>query len=242
VPSCASVRSGDAGRRSRALWMPGLAPRARLGALLLSDSRLSGLCTDMRVGDVGKASSTAFLGARARLGETEGLDERSCGEYRMCPAPLTPGRDWVRAMGGAKLAADRDRMCEERGDAFRVRNGSVGELHEGELGDEGEGSVARRRLGGFLAVPKSETPSVEGLCSRRLGRGEDRNSSILLASGTGSIVCRGCRWDVLSYLRMQCFPWVGSPLDYEGRVVMEWDRNLNDFGLLLHSCSVGVVL
>ena len=79
-------------------------------------------------------------------------------------------------------------MWEDSGDAFRVRNGSVDGVQDGELGDEGEGSVARRRFGGFRALSESETASIEVLCSRRLGRGDDRNSSILSASGTGSIV------------------------------------------------------
>lgn len=68
----------------------------------------------------------------------------------MWPAPLTPGRDCVRAMGGARLAADLDRMCVlDRGDAFRVRNGNAEGIQDGEVGDVGEGSVARRKFGGF---------------------------------------------------------------------------------------------
>jgi hypothetical protein len=45
---------------------------------------------------------------RIRLGDPKGLCGRICGEYRRLPVALVPGIDWVRAMGGAKLAADRD--------------------------------------------------------------------------------------------------------------------------------------
>ncbi len=91
--------------------------------------------TETRVGDMGgKASSTGFRGVRATgarflLGEPEpeGLSERAWDDdelRRMCPAPLTPGRDWVRTMGGARLMADRERTCWEppdNGDVVRGR-------------------------------------------------------------------------------------------------------------------------
>jgi len=88
-------------------------------------------------------------------------------------------------MGGARLAADRDRMWEmDSGDAARGRNGSaeVG-VQDGDVGDDvGDGSVDRRRVGG-LRNSSSGDP-----WTRKLGRGEGRNSSILSVSGTGSIL------------------------------------------------------
>jgi hypothetical protein len=85
-------------------------------------------------------------------------------------------------------------MCPPaRGDAFRVRNGSEPEDQDGELGEVGEGSVERRRLGGFGTKSESGTASVEALWSRRLGIGEERNSSILSVSGTGSMLTVSCR-------------------------------------------------
>lgn len=115
----------------------------------------------------------------------------------MWPAPLTPGRDWVRAMGGPRpLAADRERECpppNDKGEAFRARKGSWLGTHEGEVGDVGEGSVDRRRVGGFRRLFGSggARVEVETLWSRRLGRGDERNSSILSVSGTDSIVTVG---------------------------------------------------
>lgn len=71
----------------------------------------------------------------------------------MWPLPLTPGSDWVRAIGGgARLTADRDLVCEwERGEGARGRKGREATVAQvGEVGDDaGEGSVERRRLGGF---------------------------------------------------------------------------------------------
>lgn len=51
----------------------------------------------------------------------------------------------------------------------------------GERGEEGLGSVDRRRVGGFFSY------SVES-CSLSLGTGDTLNSSILSVSGTGSMV------------------------------------------------------
>lgn len=60
------------------------------------------------------------------------------------------------------------------------------EVHEGELGDEG--SVERRTLGGFrLGSASLAERAAAGASSRRIGRGEGRNSSILSVSGTGSM-------------------------------------------------------
>lgn len=73
-------RSGDEGLLSLGTDVAER-PRPRLGALLRSDSFRSGSWTDTRVGDEGKASSTAFRGARIRFGDPEGLCVRSCGEY-----------------------------------------------------------------------------------------------------------------------------------------------------------------
>ncbi len=93
-------------------------------------------------------------------------------------------------MGGAKLAADRDRMCElDKGEAARGRYGIVVDgVQEGEDGEDvGDGSVDRRRVGGFREKSSSGGPSVEELWSLRLGRGEGRNSSMRSVSGTGSM-------------------------------------------------------
>jgi hypothetical protein len=66
---------------------------------------------------------------------------------------LTPGIDWVRAIGGARpLAADLDLIWElERGEGARGRNGNpLDDVHDGDVGEEvGEGSVDRRRVGGL---------------------------------------------------------------------------------------------
>lgn len=69
----------------------------------------------------------------------------------MCPVPVKPGRDWVRAMGGARLATERDRVCApESGDVVRGRYGREGKdvvgPQEDMLADVvvGFGSVLRR--------------------------------------------------------------------------------------------------
>jgi len=69
--------------------------------------------------------------------------------------------DCVRAIGGAKLATDRDRTCEfESGDAARGRKGSeVGGFHVGEVGDDG--SVDRRSVGGFRRKSRSGGARLE---------------------------------------------------------------------------------
>jgi hypothetical protein len=104
--------NGEAGRRWRdtVIWAGGV---ARFGELFLSVIfRSEGSKTVIRTGDVGgKASSAIFRGTRTLLGELgdrEGLSDRSWGEYRIWPAPLTPGSDCVRDKGRAKEAADRD--------------------------------------------------------------------------------------------------------------------------------------
>lgn len=60
-------------------------------------------------------------------------------------------------------------------------------IHEGELGEEGMGSVERRTVGGFLGGSVSGELNEKALCSRSEGSGEDLNSSILSVSGTGSM-------------------------------------------------------
>lgn len=70
----------------------------------------------------------------------------------MCPAPFTPGSDCVRVMGGARLAAERDRAWEpDRGDVVRGRNGrdEGGVQEEVGFGDESGESAWRRELSGF---------------------------------------------------------------------------------------------
>ncbi len=109
----------------------------------------------------------------------------------MCPLPVTPGMDWVRAMDGARLAVDRDLIwLLDSGDGARGRNGrEVDGPQVGEVGDDvGDGSVDRRRLGGLRGKSNSGGARAELLCTRSVGRGEGRNSSILSVSGTGSIL------------------------------------------------------
>lgn len=66
----ARCRRGDEGLLSLA---DDRLPRARFGALLLSDSFLSTSWTETRVGDEGNASSTGFRGTLTRLGDPTGL-------------------------------------------------------------------------------------------------------------------------------------------------------------------------
>lgn len=77
---------------------------------------------------------------------------------------------------------DLERVCKpERGDAVRGLYGrATEEVNNGELGEGG--SVDRRIVEGFRLVSES-------FGTRRSdGRGEERNSSILSVSGTGSIL------------------------------------------------------
>ena len=77
---------------------------------------------------------------------------------------MTPGIDWVRVMGGARLATDRDRTWGlDSGEAARGRKGrEVAEFHVGEVGDEvGEGSVERRSVGGLRGKSKSGGARLE---------------------------------------------------------------------------------
>lgn len=141
----------------------------------------------MRVGEEGKPSSAGFRGMRIRLGDPEGLCGRIWGENRRWPVALVPGIDWVRPIGGARLAADRDlTWLLDNGEDARGRWGRAGGIHDGEMGDDGDGSVDRRMVGGFRRESNSGANDVAG--SLRLGRGEGRNSSILSVSGTGSML------------------------------------------------------
>ena len=105
-PPAWALRSGEGGRRSLGTL---LVETPRIGELLRSGCLRSGSRTEVRTGEGGgNDSSRGFRGVRILLGEPEGLLGRSCGEYRIWPEPLTPGADWVREMGGARLAAERD--------------------------------------------------------------------------------------------------------------------------------------
>lgn len=117
----------------------------------------------------------------------------------MWPEPLTPGMDWVRDIGGARLVVERDlEWAPESGEAFRGRYGMKVEVaHEDEVGEAGEiglGSVLRLRVGGLRRTSMSSVEAEFGLWMRREGTegaegtGEGRNSSIRSVSGTGSMV------------------------------------------------------
>jgi hypothetical protein len=56
------------------------------------------------------------------------------------------------------------------------------------MGEDGDGSVERRMVGGFRRKSDSGEPRLEVAESLKLGRGEGRNSSILSVSGTGSML------------------------------------------------------
>lgn len=155
----------------------------------------------MRIGESGgNASSATLRGGRTLFGEPgerDGLTGRSWGEgYRIRPAPLTPGMLCVLERGRVRDAADRDLVCRlppERGEVVRGRygKGAAEELcQEGDFGDTGVGSVDRRSAWSRTR-PSSSLVGPVGLCMRRLGRGEDRNSSIRSVSGTGSILAVG---------------------------------------------------
>lgn len=152
----------------------------------------------MRTGESGgNASSATLRGGRTlfgELGERNGLMGRSWGEgYRIWPAPFTPGMLCVLERGMVSDAADRDLVCRlppERGEVVRGRYGSAAaeELcQEGDFGDVGVGSVDRRSAWSRTR-PSSSLAGPVGLCMRRLGMGEGRNSSIRSVSGTGSIL------------------------------------------------------
>lgn len=140
-----------------------------------------------RVGRPGKTSSAGFRGIRTLLGDPIGLAGRWMGDERRCPAPLNPGIDCARIIGGARgLVEDLDRRCpRENGEIFRGRYGREGEAETGDRGDCGVGSVHRRIVGGFS---NSWMLYNEVACTRRRGIGEGLNSSILSVSGTGSIL------------------------------------------------------
>lgn len=153
--------------------------------------------TVIRIGESGGNASSATLRdgrtLAGELGERDGLMGRSWGEgYRICPAPLTPGMLCVLERGMVSDAADRDLVCRllpERGDVVRGRYGSdaAEELcQDGDFGDVGVGSVDRRSAWSRTR-PSSSLVGPVGLCIRRLGSGEGRNSSIRSVSGTGSI-------------------------------------------------------
>jgi hypothetical protein len=84
---------------------------------------------------------------------------------------------------------DRDRLWPPvRGEVVRGRKGMLELDHEGELGDEGFGSVLLLIVGGFLAASKSRDEGTLRLARRNEGTGDERNSSIRSVSGTGSMV------------------------------------------------------
>lgn len=99
---------GDDGLRSFGTDASGVIPMAILGELPPSDTFRSWSKTETRVGEEGYVSSTGFRGRRIRLGEPKGLCGRIWGENNRWPVALVLGIDWVRAIGGARLAADRD--------------------------------------------------------------------------------------------------------------------------------------
>lgn len=108
VPAWVICRSGDAGRRSFGIVAGDVSPKPKFGELFLSDNFLSGSRIEMRVGEVGKASSTGFRGMRIRLGDP-GLEGRMWGEYKRWPPADMPGIDCVRTIGGgARVTADLD--------------------------------------------------------------------------------------------------------------------------------------
>ena len=107
----------------------------------------------------------------------------------MRPAPSKPGMDRVRPILGTVKLVDLDRACiPDKGEVVRGRYGRDMEAltHEGELGEEG--SVDLRTYGGLRAGSELLMMSGAGCCKRGVGKGEERNSSILSVSGTGSIV------------------------------------------------------
>lgn len=92
----------------------------------------------------------------------------------MWPAPLTPGKDWARDMGMARLLVEWDlEWVPERGEVVRGRygimvegeghEGWMGELHEGWMGEVGLGSVLRRTVAGLRAKSTSRVEMVLGL-------------------------------------------------------------------------------
>lgn len=190
VLECARLRRGDEGLLS----LGADSPTPRFGALLLSVSFRSVSRTETRVGDEGNDSSAGFRGTRTRLGDPDGLWGRNWGENDKWPAPLRPGMDCVRAMGGARLAAERDRTCEmESGEPARGRYGRAADgAHDGEVGEDvGEGSVDRRSVGGLRRKSNSGGVKVEDPWTLKLGRGAGRKASIRSVSGTGSMLVGG---------------------------------------------------
>lgn len=128
----------------------------RFGELFLSARCRSGSSTEDLVGDAGGyASSTGFRMARALEREPEGLSGRG---MRMWPSPFTPGSECALPIGGgANAAADLDRMwLPDSGEVVLGRYGREAALQVGEMGEEGEGSVARRMVGGFRGASRSE--------------------------------------------------------------------------------------
>lgn len=57
---------------------------------------------------------------------------------------LGVGMDWVRDMGGARLAERDLTWLLDKGEEARGRYGNGGRVHDGELGEQGTGSVERR--------------------------------------------------------------------------------------------------
>lgn len=78
----------------------------------------------------------------------------------------------------------------DNGEVVRGRYGSAAAFQVGDIGEDGEGSVDRRIVGGFREGSGSE--AVVGIlwlewCRRRVGRGVVWNSSSFSVSGTGSM-------------------------------------------------------
>lgn len=90
-----------------------------------------------------------------RLGEPFGLPGRGIKSW---PRPFTPGIDWARPIGGgANVAADFDlTWLPDNGEVVRGRYGKAAAFQVGEMGEEGEGSVARRIVGGLRGFSASE--------------------------------------------------------------------------------------
>ncbi|KAK4136739.1 hypothetical protein BT67DRAFT_448052 [Trichocladium antarcticum] len=85
-------------------------------------------------------------------------------------------------MASAVWASAWSIQCPGPGLASCAAPGREGGAQDGEMGEDGEGSVERRIVGGFLKWASSGGPTL------RLRRGEGRNSSILSVSGTGSML------------------------------------------------------
>lgn len=81
--------------------------------------------------------------------------------------------------------------------------------------DVGDGSVDRRRVGGFRVKSNSGVARVGDPWTLRLGRGDGRNSSIRSVSGTGSILIERIVAVLVTLSR-------AGPVTFEG---MSWKGN-----------------